>query len=221
MTQVKICGLSRPEHALAAADAGADFIGMVFAESRRQVSRETAGAIMDALRGADPRPAVVGVFVNAPASRVNGLAEELGLDQVQFSGDESWEYCRGIARPVIKVLHVSSDVTAEGILAEMEEGERALGKGNFTCLLDTSVRDAYGGTGETFDWGLAGEIGRAHPVIVAGGLDPDNVGMAIRVARPWGVDVSSGVETSGAKDVSRIRAFVRAVRRADEAEYTA
>lgn len=220
-TRVKICGLSRPEHAIVAAEAGADFVGVVFAESRRRVQPETARDIVAALRTVDPRPLVVGVFANAPARRVNTLAEGCGLDMVQLSGDESWEYCRRLALPIIKVVHVSPADGAAGILAHLREGDRVLGAGSFTCLLDTRAEDVYGGSGETFNWGLAAEAGRTRPVMMAGGLDQDNVGRAIRTTRPWGVDVSSGTETAGVKDASKIRAFVRAVRRADEAERAA
>ncbi len=215
MTVVKIDGISRIEDARAVAEAGADYLGMVFAPSPRQVLAETARQIVGALGGVQTRPQVVGVFVNTPASEINRLADFCGLDIVQLSGDESWEYCRDINRSVIKVIHVSEDMGAEAIFGEIATGERVLGVDGFTCLLDTKVRGRYGGTGEKFDWTLAGEVGLKRPVIIAGGLDAENVGEAIKIARPWGVDVSSGVETGGSKDIAKIEAFVRAVRRVD------
>jgi phosphoribosylanthranilate isomerase len=215
MTKVKIDGISRIEDARAVVEAGADYLGLIFAPSPRQVEPEAARRIVEALNDILQRPQVVGVFVNTPASEIDRLADFCGLDLVQLSGDESWEYCRDINRSVIKVIHVSENVGAEAVLEEIVTGERVLGRDGFTCLLDTAVKGRYGGTGKKFDWELAGEVGRQRPVIIAGGLTAENVEEAIRTARPWGVDVSSGVETKGRKDIALIEAFVRAVRRAD------
>lgn len=215
MTMVKIDGISRIEDARVVAGAGADFLGMVFAESPRQVSPETARGIVGLLDGIPQRPLIVGVFVNTEAPEVNRIADYCGLDMVQLSGDESWEYCRDIDLPVIKVIHVSGHEGIELVLEEISRGESVLGADGFTCLLDTWVKGSYGGTGKKFDWELAREVGQRRPVIIAGGLNAENVGEAIKTARPWGVDVSSGVETGGSKDIARIEAFVRAVRRAD------
>jgi phosphoribosylanthranilate isomerase len=215
MTKVKIDGISKIEDARAVVEAGADYLGLIFASSSRQVSADTARQIIEALGGIPTRPRVVGVFVNTPASEINRLADFCGLDIVQLSGDESWEYCRDINRSVIKVIHVSENMGAEAVLEEIATGERLLGRDGFTCLLDTKVMGSYGGTGKKFDWGLAGEVGQQRPVIIAGGLNTRNVARAIKTARPWGVDVSSGVETGGSKDIARIKAFVRAVRRVD------
>jgi phosphoribosylanthranilate isomerase len=216
MTKVKICGISQVDHALAAAEAGADFIGLAFAPSKRQVTPQTAREIVLALDSFKPRPLVVGVFVNTAVAEVNRLAAFCRLDWLQLSGDESWEYCQQVERPTIKTIHVSSSGGTYEILSELSLGRRILGPEAFTCLLDTEVKGAYGGTGQPFDWELAGKVSQQHPVIVAGGLSPENVKQAIRTAKPWGVDVSSGVETDGSKDISKIKAFVRAVRRADE-----
>jgi phosphoribosylanthranilate isomerase len=215
MTVVKIDGISRIEDARAVAEAGADYLGLIFAPSPRQVSPKTARRIIGALDDFQPRPQMVGVFVNTPASEINRLTDFCGLDLVQLSGDELWEYCRDINRPVIKVIHVSENKGTEAVLEEIVTGERVLGRDGFTCLLDTGVKGSYGGTGEKFDWELAGEVRRQRPVMIAGGLNAENVGEAIRIASPWGVDVSSGVETGGKKDSALIEAFVRAVRRAD------
>ncbi|UCB43419.1 MAG: phosphoribosylanthranilate isomerase [Dehalococcoidales bacterium] len=215
MTRVKICGISRIEDALAVAEVGADFMGLMFAPSTRRVSPEAAQQIIAALAAVPSRPQVVGVFVNTLASEINQLADFCRLDLVQLSGNESWEYCRGVDRPVIKVIHVSGIKGAESILAELSRGEGILGQGAFTCMLDTEVTGSYGGTGKKFDWELVGEVGQKRPVIIAGGLDVENVGLAIKTARPWGVDVSSGVETGGSKDIAKIKAFVGAVRRVD------
>ena len=216
MTKVKICGIMEVKHALAVANAGADFIGMVFAPSRRQISPESGREIVSALKKLSHRPLVVGVFVNMPAQEVNQLTTFCQLDRVQLSGDESWEYCREIERPVIKTVHLSTSEDIKKILEHLSSGYEILGSGGFTCLLDSKVEGAYGGTGQTFDWELARQVSQRFPVIIAGGLNPDNVAQAISIVKPWGVDVSSGVETAGSKDIARIKAFILAVRRANE-----
>jgi phosphoribosylanthranilate isomerase len=198
------------------AEAGADFIGLVFAPSRRQILLENAQQICRAIKKLKPRPLVVGVFVNSPAHTVNHIAERCGLDWIQLSGDESWQYCRDINRPFIKVIHVTARETAGAIVDNIEGGYKLFSGQNITCLLDSRVGNAYGGTGKTFDWDIAKEITARYPVIVAGGLDPDNVGRLIKETRPWGVDVSSGVEVNGVKSIEKIRAFINAVKSAQQ-----
>ncbi|MFC2043927.1 phosphoribosylanthranilate isomerase [Chloroflexota bacterium] len=214
MIQVKICGLSEIEHALVAGQAGADFVGMVFAPSRRQVFPEKAVKLVGATQGLIKRPVVVGVFANSPTEEVNRIANHCQLDRVQLSGEESWDYCREIERPIIKAIHISSGQRAEEILLDMEKGQWLLRREGI-FLLDSKVDNAYGGTGQVFDWQLAGEISARFPVMIAGGLIPANVVQLIRKIQPWGVDVSTGVETKGQKDPSKIRAFIQAVREAE------
>ncbi len=220
MTKVKICGLSEIEPALVASQAGADFIGLVFAPSRRQVSPQKALPLVETIHSLANRPAAVGVFVNLAAQEVNDIAEHCRLDWVQLSGDETWDYCQEIKKPIIKVIHVSSGQKSEEILADIEAGHRLLPEKKLVCLLDSPVGDTYGGTGQVFNWQLAQKVSDRFPVMVAGGLTPANVGQLVKEVRPWGVDVSTGVETNGQKDASKISAFVQAVRRAEEEEET-
>ncbi len=212
MTRVKICGISRPEDALVAARAGADFVGLVFAPSRRRVTSEKAKPIVEALQRIKTRPLVVGIFVNEPYDYVNRIAEAVELDLVQLSGDETLDYCLKISRPLIKVCHISAGKTARQVIEEITAGLEILPSGRLTYLLDTHTDAMYGGSGRTFDWSLAREVAARFPVIVAGGLDPENVAKLIREVRPWGVDVSSGVETGRLKDPAKIRDFIRAAK---------
>ena len=211
MVRVKICGLTEVSHAVAAGKAGADFVGVVFARSRRQVTAERALEIVEVVRPIDPRPDVVGVFADAPAAEINRIARECRLDVVQLAGDETAEYARQVERPVIKVIHVMPQSTATGVLTEVDRWYEAMKNVTFHCLLDTEVNGLRGGTGKTFDRGIAKEVASHYPVIIAGGLSPENVGGLVMDVKPWGVDVSSGVESEGRKDVKKIEAFIRAV----------
>jgi phosphoribosylanthranilate isomerase len=226
VTLVKICGVTDPKHARAAAAFGADFVGMVFAPSRRQVTIGQAKRIAAALRkergclrsAASPaeveeaarkgRPLLVGVFADQDADTINSIAEECGLDIVQLSGSEPWEMCSTIKRPVFKCMKVRPDDKASSVMFEVGEGG--------IVLLDPYVAGTYGGTGQTLDWGMAAEVAQQTPTVLAGGLTPDNVGEAVRAVRPWAVDVSSGVETEGTKDSQKIRDFIAAAKEAVE-----
>ncbi len=215
MTRVKICGLTEVEQALAAAEAGADFIGVVFAPSPRQVTPDVAVKIRAALKKSKARTEAVGVFVNVHAGTVNRVAKMCGLGRVQLSGDEPWEYCRAIERPIIKAIRVTRNHPPEQTVRNIDYGMKILRGREIIILLDTSVPERYGGTGKTFDWELARPIAREFPVVIAGGLTAENVTQALNTVNPWGVDVSSGVETAGVKDVKKIKKFIEAVRQAD------
>lgn len=222
MTFVKICGVSDPKHARAAAAFGADFVGVVFAPSRRQVTLGQAKQIAKAL-GKKPgsplaasdstaieealklrKPLLVGVFADQDADTMNGIAKEVGLDLVQLSGSEPWEVNAQLERPVLKCMKMRDGETATELLFHYHGGA--------VLLLDPFVEGVYGGTGQTLDWHIAAEIARKTPTVLAGGLTPENVGEAVRSVQPWAVDVSSGIETDGVKDPNKIRAFIAAAK---------
>jgi phosphoribosylanthranilate isomerase len=246
-TRVKICGNRTPEDVLAAAEAGADFVGMIFAESKRRIGVEEATAMVRALGTPlaeravtlppplDPqarervdsgfehgtavldayleakRPLTVGVFADQPIAEVNAIADAVGLDLVQLSGDESWEDCLLVTRDVLQVIHVSPLDAPADVVERVQPGFA------LALMLDSAHGPYRGGSGVTFDWSVAEETAAQLPIVLAGGLTPENVGDAIRVVQPWAVDVGSGTETDGRKDHGRVRAFVEAVRAADAA----
>ena len=215
MTRIKICGIKEETHALAAVDAGTDFIGLVFAPSKRQVTPVQAEKLAATVKNSGIATEVVGVFVNMPADEVNEIADSCHLDWIQLSGDESWEYCNKITKPVIRAVRIGKKQDTDEIYAYITGSDRLL-SGKHIYILDTHDRDKYGGTGVSFDWNLARPLAQQYPVIIAGGLNPENVAQAIKITTPWGVDTSSGVETNGVKDTNKIKAFIEAVRRADD-----
>ena len=250
MTRVKICGCMRIEDALAAKEAGADFVGLVFApNSRRRLDIEEAQAIVGALgvplrelgqdepppsilspkagafgghgpegdaiewfrHGAEAldrllarkRPLTVGVFEDQSMEEVDTIADEAGLDLIQLSGREAWADCLLANRQVVKAVDVPAGASPEDVIAGFEAGSA------IACLLDISR-----GHGLVIDREVAAGVAARLPIWLAGGLTPSNVSDVARRVRPWAVDVSSGVETDGAKDASKIRAFVEAAKEA-------
>ena len=208
MTTVKICGIRRLDDALVAAEAGADLLGLVFAPSRRRIDPEAARDIVAEVKRRVEVKAV-GVFVNESVREMNRIARLCELDLVQLSGDEPDDTPLALDVPAIQVLHVGLGETAVAL------ERRAAGSDAQLLLLDTARSGSYGGTGQTFAWEVSLELCRLRPVLLAGGLNAGNVSEAIRAGRPWGVDVSSGVERAGQKSEADIRAFVTTVR--DEA----
>ncbi|HUF52722.1 MAG TPA: phosphoribosylanthranilate isomerase [Dehalococcoidia bacterium] len=223
MTLVKICGITNPVNARAAAAFGADFIGMVFAPSRRQVTIGQGKRIAEALGKREPavaradvaqieaalqqkRPLLVGVFADQDPDTINSIADECGLDLVQLSGNEPWELNEHIRRPIFKCLKIRDEESADELMAHYH--------GGCVLLLDPYVEGTYGGTGRRVNWDVAADIAKRTPTILAGGLTPENIREAVTTVRPWCVDVSSGVETDGAKDPAKIRAFMGVVREA-------
>ena len=205
MTRIKVCGLTRREDALRAAELGADAVGFVFAPSSRR--RADAGTVAAIVAELPPFVTAVGVFQDQPLAEVRRMAAECGLDLVQLHGSEDAAYIRDLG---LKVL-VAVSLSCREDLARLHDypGARAF-------LLDAGTGGARGGSGRTFDWGWAVEAKRFGRVVLAGGLGPDNVAEAVRRVRPWGVDAASGTEAAlGRKDPEKLRRFVEQVREAD------
>jgi phosphoribosylanthranilate isomerase len=222
--RVKICGITRLPDALAAVEAGADALGFMFYERSPRYVRAAAAAQI--IRELPPRVTRVGVFVNATEEEVRRTAAECGLDALQFHGEESPEFCARfggeVSADVLRTLSRAADGGLGPVFRvikafRIRDADSLDALPAYRCgawLLDSYVPGQPGGTGSTFNWDLAIEAGRAgRPVILAGGLVPENVAEAVRRVRPYGVDVSSGVESApGRKDPARVRAFVQAAR---------
>ena len=198
MVRVKICGITSLEDALTAVEAGADALGFVFHdESPRHVTPDGAAGIIAAL---PPFIQTVGLFVNRPIEYVNETAARCRLDLVQLHGDEPPEFCNAVARRVIKAFRVQ-DITSLDPIRHFRVAAH---------LLDAYSPTAYGGTGLTFNWDIATVAKEFGPVILAGGLTPDNVREAVETVQPYAVDVSGGVESApGRKDPAKARDFIR------------
>ncbi|AII58415.1 N-(5'-phosphoribosyl)anthranilate isomerase [Dehalococcoides mccartyi] len=214
MIKTKICGLTEVGQALATARTGADFAGVVFAQSKRRITPDKALQIAEALKPLNPRPLLVGVFANQPLEEVNEIAATCHLDMVQLSGDESWEYCNRVKLPLIKAIHIAEGTTAEMVMQEIQDGLKALSKPP-VFLLDKRTQTLLGGSGQSFDWQIVKQVSQKYPVMVAGGLNPENIQALLETAAPWGVDVASGVETNGTKDTAKINLFIKRVKDAD------
>jgi len=199
MVKVKICGICDGIAAQAAVEAGADLLGFHFCSSERRVSPEEARAIVD---GLSVRPPIVGVFIDQDPAEVTQIAEFVGLDMLQLHGSETPDFDAGV--PVMKVLKIKDDAVPDASAWPDP------------IMLDSWSIDHRGGTGRTWNWNLARELLEARKVFIAGGLEPGNVGKVVSAFKPYGVDVSSGVEASvRVKDPDKVRAFVHAVRLAE------
>jgi len=199
MVKVKICGICDSDGAAAAIEAGADLLGFHFCSSQRRVSPEEAKAIID---GLTLRPTIVGVFIDQEAEEVRQIADFVGLDLLQLHGAEQPGFEAG--RPLMKVLKVKDDQVPD------------VGAWPDPIMLDSWSADQRGGTGRAWDWNQARDLLATRQVFIAGGLEPGNVGKVVSTFKPYGVDVSSGVEASvRVKDADKVRAFVHAVRLAE------
>lgn len=206
-TRIKFCGATGWGDVELALQAGADAVGMIFAESPRQITwdaaREIAGRIPSQITP-------VAVFVNPLLDDVARVRELFPEALVQLSGDEPPGFATSLGGSVIKAVH-AGDESPEEMRRICDRFAPSL------MLFDTKVAGKYGGTGLTFDWTNIAKLARWRPVMVAGGLTPKNVAACVRAVRPFGVDVRSGIETDGRKDIDKMRAFVRAVRESDAA----
>jgi phosphoribosylanthranilate isomerase len=214
---VKICANTNLPDALAALDAGADALGFVFAESARQVQSEQAQVMIAGLPKHGER---IGVFVNTPANEVMKIVRECGLTGVQLQGEENPQYVKDLARMAEGPLKIIKTFSANAPYEISTAASAVMDDHIDAFLVDSGNAAGRGGTGQVFDWLRASDfvikLKQRAKVIVAGGLNPDNVGSAIRLFRPYGVDVASGVESQpGKKDVAKIKAFIAAARAAE------
>lgn len=207
MTKVKICGIKTIDDALAAMDAGADLIGFNFyPKSPRYVDVGICRNIMSVMRKYG-RVTCVGVFVNASVGEILATMDTLGLNLAQLHGDETPEMMQALQGKAFKAFRGGADVEAD---------KRMIADAAPAFLVDASVKGVYGGSGVTADWSAAAELAKKYPLLLAGGLTPENVADAVRQVRPWGVDVASGVECApGEKDARKMAEFVKAVRVAE------
>ena len=219
MTKLKICGLREAGHALAAGEAGADYLGFNFVHGvRRQLSEEAGQRVIEEYRRlAGPGgPRIVGLFANQPLDEVNRIIGACRLEFAQLCGDETPDFWRRVDAEVIRQIKVRDAGPKQSVIREVERLLEEVSSGGHTAMLDKHEEGSLGGTGRTFDWQIARELSRKHDFLLAGGLSPDNVEAAIDTVTPWGVDVSSGVETDGVKDSAKIIDFAHRVKRFSE-----
>ena len=205
MTRIKICGITNIDDALMSIDAGADALGFNFVPDTPRYLKDTKAAakIIEQL---PPFITTVGLFVNADPELIQSIADECHLDMLQLHGDESPQFCQGFNRRVIKAVRVKDELSCSHLSEYRVSG----------YLLDTYVKGALGGTGVAFDWQLAIKAKQYGRIVLAGGLDPDNVASAVQQVRPYGVDVSSRVEASpGRKDSVKVKTFIQNVKEVD------
>ena len=211
MTGVKICSVQQVDHILAAAEAGADYVGINFVPGvRRQIVQSEAKRIIQEFRHeyGYSGPKLVGIFADQVIDEVNQILDDCDLDIAQLSGHESIEYAGLVSKPVIKAIHVSINKAAEEsvqCIAPLISQFHHLG---IFPLLDPDVGSALGGTGTKFDLSIAKALVSEGDFLLGGGLNPESVASVVQKVRPWGVDVSSGVETNGMKDTEKIKQFI-------------
>ena len=222
MTFVKVCSVRAVEHAVWAREAGADEIGMIFADAPRRIDMKVARAVRRELgprieiaeattdtvereRHAANQPLLVGVFAGQSVDEIERVLDQVDLDLLQLSGGEHPALAGRIRRAVVRVVHVADGMNADSVRREINRAP------NTIAMLDAKSKQG-GGMGHRIDWSVAAEVAADCPLVLAGGLNPDNVGEAVRAVRPWAVDASSGLETNGNKDRDKIRAFIAAAK---------
>jgi phosphoribosylanthranilate isomerase len=206
MTIIKICGIKTLKDALAAIEAGADYLGFNFyPKSVRFIEKSVCAEITSALKHEYPHIKLVGVFVNSTVDEVKDILQTCHLDLAQLHGDETPEIFSQLAPHAFRAFRGIPESNAG-----YERGEAPF------MLIDAAVKGVYGGSGITADWTAAAKLAQKYPLLLAGGLTPENVADAVRQVNPWGVDVASGVESApGEKDVAKMSAFVKAVKRSE------
>ncbi len=211
--RVKICGLRDTASAKVAVEAGTDALGFILAPSRRQIAPERIREIRAEIAGAaDALPPLVGVVVNASAAEIAESVETSGVDMIQLSGDERPEMLDELEVPVIKALRFATGTAVDEARREIARWLDRPRPATWV-LVEGHVPGSYGGTGTVADWALAARLAEEFPVWLAGGLAPDNVAAAVEQVRPFGVDVSTGIETDGVKDAAKIRSFIEQAHR--------
>jgi phosphoribosylanthranilate isomerase len=209
MTKIKICGIKALKDALAAIEAGADYLGFNFyPKSVRFIEKSACAEITSVLKREHPHIKLVGVFVNSSVEEIKDILQTCHLDLAQLHGDETPEMLSALNGKAFKAIRLS----AESSVAESVHPFAKQSVDKPAMLIDAAVQGVYGGSGVTADWSIAAELAKKYPLLLAGGLTPENVADAVRQAQPWGVDVASGVESApGEKDARKMKAFVKAV----------
>ncbi len=212
MTKIKICGIKTLKDALAAIEAGADYLGFNFyPKSVRFIEKETCAKITYVLKREHPHIKLVGVFVNSPVDDVKNILETCHLDLAQLHGDETPEILKSFSGKAFKAIRLSASTAVdESVFPFLKSVPESASP---ALLIDAAVKGVYGGSGVTADWSAAAELAKKYPLLLAGGLTPENVADAVRQVKPWGVDTASGVESApGEKDFAKMSAFVKAVK---------
>ena len=216
MTKIKICGIKTLNDALAAIEAGADYLGFNFyPKSVRFIEKDAYADITSVLKKEHPHIKPVGVFVNSTVEEINEILRTCSLDLAQLHGDETPEMVMSFNNKAFKAIRLSTDSETDlrtiTDFAELRQGVAP------SLLIDAAVKGVYGGSGVTADWNGAAELAKKYPLLLAGGLTPENVADAVRRVKPWGVDVASGVESApGKKDARKMVAFVNKIREVEE-----
>jgi phosphoribosylanthranilate isomerase len=220
MTKIKICGIKTLKDALAAIEAGADYLGFNFyPKSVRFIEKSACAEITSVLKREYPQVKLVGVFVNSPVDEIKDILQTCSLDLAQLHGDETPEMVASFNSKAFKAIRLSSPESAETSVYPFLQSairyplqESALP----ALLIDAAVKGVYGGSGVTADWAAAAKLAQQYPLLLAGGLTPENVADAVRQVQPWGVDVASGVESApGEKDAGKMEKFVKEVKRVE------
>lgn len=219
MTTIKFCGIKTLNDALAAITAGADYLGFNFyPKSVRFIEKNVCAEITSVLKREHPQIKLVGVFVNSAVDEIKDTLQTCALDLAQLHGDEAPEMLSALNGLAFKAIRLSASISVDESVSSFLKSaapvrypfqESALP----VLLVDAAVKSVYGGSGVTADWNSAAELAKKYPLLLAGGLTPENIAEAVRRVKPWGVDVASGVESApGEKDAGKMKAFVQAVR---------